>query len=237
MVIVWSLDRVDIHWPWALDAPNQMLDLLRRMTPPDWSYWRHVYPAMLETVNIAIIATFMALFLAMPVAYISARNTTPHPLALWLGRLILVSTRSVNTLIWALVFVAIFGPGVVAGILAIAFRSIGFLGKLMGEAIEEIDRKPIEAIEATGASRAKVVLYGIVPQVLPTFYAVSILRWDISIRESTVLGLVGASGIGMMLRSAMEVLAWQIVAVILVASLAVVIVGEIVSGWVRSRVK
>ena len=108
----------------------------------------------------------------------------------WVGRFILVSSRSVNTIIWALLFVAIFGSVIVAGIVAIMFRSIGFLGKLLGEAIEEIDRKPVEAL-ACGASRFKVVLYGIVPQVMPAFFAVAILRWDINLRESTVLGLSG----------------------------------------------
>src|SRR3546814_6858989 len=86
------------------------------------------------------------------------------------------------------------------------FRSLGFLGKLLGEAIEEIDRRPVEALEATGASRAKVILYAIVPQVVPTFFAVSILRWDINLRESTVLGLVGAGGIGVILQSAIDTL-------------------------------
>src|SRR3546814_2147579 len=90
--------------------------------------------------------------------------------------------------------------------MAIIFWSLGFLGKLLGEAIEEIDRDPVEAIEATGASRGKVILYAIVPQVVPTFFAVSILRWDINLRESTVLGLVGAGGIGLLLPGALDTL-------------------------------
>jgi hypothetical protein len=111
----------------------------------------------------------------------SAPDDITSRATLWLGRLILVSSRSVNTIIWALLFVAIFGAGIVAGILAIMFRSIGFIGKLLCEAIEEIDRRPVEALEATGASRLKVIVYAIVPQVMPTFWAVSILRWDINL--------------------------------------------------------
>ncbi|WP_280338219.1 PhnE/PtxC family ABC transporter permease [Salinicola acroporae] len=153
-----------------------------------------------------------------------------------MGRFILVSSRSVNTLIWALLFVAIFGPGVLAGIIAIMFRSIGFLGKLLGEAIEEIDRRQVEALEATGASRARVVLYAIVPQVMPTFFAVGILRWDINLRESTVLGLVGAGGIGVILQGAIDTLAWQTVATILLAIIALVILGEALAAWLRKKV-
>ncbi|MEX0607708.1 MAG: phosphonate ABC transporter, permease protein PhnE, partial [Halofilum sp. (in: g-proteobacteria)] len=170
------------------------------------------------------------------IALISAQNTTPNRATLWLGRFILVSSRSVNTIIWALLFVAVFGPGVLAGILAIAFRSLGFLGKLMGEAIEEIDRAPIEALAASGATRGKVLLYGVVPQVMPTFFAVAILRWDINLRESTVLGLVGAGGIGIILQGAIDTFAWPTVASILLAIIALVVAGEIVAASLRRRV-
>jgi len=147
-----------------------------------------------------------------------------------------VATRSVNTIIWALLFVAIFGPGVMAGILAIAFRSIGFTGKLIAEAIEEIDRKPIEAITAAGGDKGKIVIFGIIPQVLPTFLAVTILRWDINIRESTVLGLVGAGGIGLILQGAIDTFQWRTASTILIAILVVVVLGEFVSGALRKRV-
>jgi len=106
----------------------------------------------------------------------------------------------------------------------------------MGEAIEEIDKRQVEAIQATGAGRLKVVLYGIVPQVLPAFFAVAVLRWDINIRESTVLGLVGAGGIGLILQGSIDLFDWQGVATILIAILCVVILGELVSAALRRRV-
>jgi phosphonate transport system permease protein len=235
-VVVWAVRTLDIFWPWVWSAPEEIADLVRRMTPPDFARGPAILRAMIETVHIATLATFLSLFLALPTAYISAQNTTPNAVTLWIGRFILVSTRSVNTIIWALLFVAIFGPGVLAGILAIAFRSIGFTGKLMAEAIEEIDRKPIEAVTAVGGDKGKIVLYGIVPQVLPTFLAVTILRWDINIRESTVLGLVGAGGIGLILQGAIDTFQWQTAAAILLAILFVVILGEVVSGALRRRV-
>ncbi len=235
-VLVWAVSDLDIYWPWVKDAPVQIADLLGRMSPPKLTQVGQIGAALVETVHIATIATLLALILAVPTAYIAARNTTPNQLFLWLGRFIVVSTRSVNTIIWALLFVAIFGPGVVAGVLAIAFRSIGFVGKLMAEAIEEIDRRQVEAIQATGAGRAKVVLYGIVPQVLPAFFAVAILRWDINIRESTVLGLVGAGGIGLILQGAIDLFDWQTVATVLIAILGIVVIGEMVSAALRRRV-
>ncbi|MDZ7800369.1 MAG: phosphonate ABC transporter, permease protein PhnE [Trueperaceae bacterium] len=235
-VLVWAVLDLDIFWPWVVDAPIQMADLLGRMVPPDVSTLDLIGAAMLQTIHIATLATLLALILAMPVAYLAAQNTTPNSFTLALGRLVVVSTRSVNTIIWALLFVAIFGPGPLAGILAVAFRSIGFLGKLVAESIEETDRKPVEAMEATGASKAKVIAYAIVPQVMPTFFAVAILRWDINIRESTVLGLVGAGGIGLLLQGAIDTFKWQEVATILIAILLVVVAGEFVSGWLRRKV-
>jgi phosphonate transport system permease protein len=234
--IAWSIKGVEFNWPWLFDAPQQMGDLLGRMVPPDFTNLGTILRVLVETVNIATIATGAGVILSLPVAYIAAQNTTPNGVTLWLGRVILVTSRSVNTIIWALLFVAIFGPGALAGILAITFRSIGFLGKLMGEAIEEIDRRPVEALEATGASRAKVVLYAIVPQVMPAFWAVSILRWDINIRESTVLGLVGAGGIGLVLQGAIDTFNWQEAATVLLAILVLVIIGEFAAAWLRKRI-
>ncbi|MCK5503270.1 MAG: phosphonate ABC transporter, permease protein PhnE, partial [Tritonibacter mobilis] len=140
LVVAWALSSIDVIWEWVWDAPSQMGDLFGRMMPPDPSNLPSILEAIWQTVNIATLATMIAVVVSLPVAYIAAQNTTPNKFALWVGRFILVSSRSVNTIIWALLFVAIFGPGIVAGIVAIMFRSIGFLGKLLGEAIEEIDR-------------------------------------------------------------------------------------------------
>ncbi len=125
------------------------------------------------------------------------------------------------------------GPGVFAGVLAIAFRSIGFCGKLLYEAIEEIDVPPVEAVTATGASSGQVLTYGVVPQIMPAFAGISVFRWDINIRESTILGLVGAGGIGLQLSASINNLDWSRVAVILIAILATVIVSEWLSAKIR----
>ena len=142
----------------------------------------------------------------------------------------------ITLMIFGLLFVAIFGPGPVAGIWDIAFRSIGFLGKLVAEAIEEIDEGTVEAIEATGASRLQVLWIGILPQVLPVIYGTTVYRWDINIRESTVLGFVGAGGIGILLYSTMNLFRWEQVSVLLVSIFAVGVVSEFVSAAVRQRI-
>ncbi|WP_275287483.1 phosphonate ABC transporter, permease protein PhnE [Halomonas elongata] len=236
MAVVWAVRDIDIFWPWVWDAPNQISNLGARMWPPDPTRLGAIVAAMLETVHIATLATMLTIFIALPVSYIAAQNTTPNRACLWLGRFILVASRSVNTIIWALLFVAIFGPGVLAGILAIMFRSVGFIGKLMGEAIEEIDKRPVEAMEATGASKAKIIAYAVVPQVMPAFFAIIILRWDINIRESTVLGLVGAGGIGVILQGAIDTFAWPTVATILIAIIALVLIGEALTSLLRRKV-
>ncbi len=143
LAVVWAVRDIDIFWPWVWDAPNQIQSLGARMWPPEFSAWSAILQAMMETVHIATLATMLTVFIALPVSYIAAQNTTPNKATLWLGRFILVSSRSVNTIIWALLFVAIFGPGVLAGILAVMFRSIGFIGKLMGEAITSVLRKKV----------------------------------------------------------------------------------------------
>ena len=175
--------------------------------------------------------------MALPVAFLAARNTTPstrfiRPLAL----LIIVSSRSINSLIWSLLLVSIIGPGVVAGIIAISLRSIGFIAKLLYEAIEEIDKKQVEAVTASGANSLQILIYGIVPQILPAFAGISVFRWDINIRESTVLGLVGAGGIGLQLNASLNVLAWPQVTLILILILIAVIFSEWISAKVRHAI-
>ena len=150
--------------------------------------------------------------------------------------MLLVGSRSVNTVVWGLLFVAIFGPGPVAGIWAIAFRSIGFMGKLVAEAIEEIDEGAVEAIEATGASRLQVLWFGILPQVLPVIYGTLVYRWDINIRESTVLGFVGAGGIGILLYSSINQFLWREVSLTLISVFGVVLMSEFISAKVRQRI-
>ncbi len=233
----WRIMTADTNWDFVADAPRQAADIFGRMLPPRWNYAGRLWQPLWDTLNIATLGTLIAVVLATPLAFLAARNTTPsvllvRPAALFL----IVASRSINALIWGLLLVAVLGPGVLAGIVAIALRSVGFIGKLMYEAIEEIDEVQVEAIRATGASPAQIVSYGIVPQILPTFATVCIFRWDINIRESTVLGLVGAGGLGLALESSLNTLAWPQVSLILLIILATVAVSEWVTAKVRKSI-
>ncbi|MCH7634795.1 MAG: phosphonate ABC transporter, permease protein PhnE [Proteobacteria bacterium] len=235
-VALWSVRQLEIPWLYFLDAHVQAADLLVRMFPPDWAFIEQVLDPLIETIHIATLGTAFTFIIAFPIAFLSARNTTYNDLTWLIGRFILVTSRSVNTVVWGLVFVAIFGPGPVAGIWAITARSIGFMGKLIAEAIEEVDEGTIEAIEATGASRLQVMWIGVLPQVLPIIWGTSIYRWDINIRESTVLGFVGAGGIGIILYSSINLFAWSEVGIIIIAIFVVVVFSEFVSAAVRQRI-
>jgi len=233
-VYCWQLISETTMWVFFWDSPRVAGDIFSRMVPPRWSYIEVIWLPLWDTINIATLGTALAIVLAVPVAFLAARNTTPsvtfvRPIAL----LIIVSSRSINSLIWALLLVSIIGPGIFAGIIAIGLRSIGFIAKLLYEAIEEIDESQVEAVTATGAAGPQVLSYGIVPQVLPAFAGISVFRWDINIRESTVLGLVGAGGIGLQLQASLNILAWPQVTLILIAIFATVIVSE----WVSARVR
>jgi len=234
-IVVWAIMGLDVHWPFLLDAPVQVVDLAGRMMPPAWSFTDDVIPPMIETINIATLGTIMACVLSVPVALMAARNTTINRVTLWIARVIVVTSRSVNELVWAIIFAAIFGPGPLAGVVAIGIRSIGFTSKLIAEGVEEIDRGQVEAVEATGASRSKVLMYGILPQIMPTIVGVVTFRWDINIRQSSVIGLVGAGGIGITLNSAMNLFNWPQVTIILLAIFIVVMLSEWVSDILRKQ--
>lgn len=236
VVLLWALVGMGIRWEFVADSPSQVRDLFGRMLPPNWAFAGEIVDPLIQTINIATLGTALAVLLSIPVAVLAARNTTFNLATYALGRLVMSVSRSVDSLIWALIFIIVVGPGSLAGALAVAVRSIGFVSKLFAEGIEEIDRGQVEAITATGAGRFQVLLYGIVPQIRPVFAGVTIYRWDINIRESTVLGIVGAGGIGFVLNTAILGLEWSRVGLILLVILGVVVVSETISAFLRKRV-
>ncbi len=232
----WAARSIDIIPEFLADAPEQMMDLLVRMWPPNLAhYYPTVHGALVETLHIATLGTILSFGLALPVALLAARNVCRNRALNTLAQLVLVASRSVNSLVWALIFVAVFGPGPAAGTFAIAFRSVGFVGKLLAEAMEEAAPGPLEALRATGAPWASVMLKALWPQVQPAFWGVALFRWDINVRESAVLGLVGAGGIGVVLDDAINFFHWDRVATVLLAVLAVVVVAEVVVTRIRAR--
>jgi len=265
-VQAWQQIADQTEWYYVATAPVAANDILTRALPPKWGYISQLGQPIWDTLNMATLGTVFALIMAVPVAFLAARNTSPRipihssilalipkPVRFFIMRqtgqdiwtvgiirpialLIIVSTRSVNSLIWALLLVSIVGPGVFAGVIAISIRSIGFCAKLLYEAIEEISEVQVEAVTATGASRWQVMAYGIMPQIMPALAGIAVFRWDINIRESTVLGLVGAGGIGVQLNASMNVLSWSQVSLILLVILGAVVIGEWVSAKVRGAI-
>ena len=236
IAVLWSLKTIEIIPEFLYDAPKQTADLFARMWPIDWSWYpKVVHGALVETLHIASLGTLLAVAMASGVALLVARNVTRSPILNFVGRFILVATRSIHAVVWALFFVAVFGPGALAGTLAIAVHSIGFTGKFLSEAIEDARPGPIEALVATGASPLAILIKGYWPQVKPAFLAISVFRWDINVRESAVLGLVGGGGLGMALDTALSNLYWDQAGLVLFVIFTVVIVTEIVTSTIRSR--
>lgn len=234
--IVWSWQTVEVIPEFLYDAPAQFADMFSRMVPLDYGFYPEtIHAAMVETLHIATLGTLFTLILAIPLALLNAPNITPNKALNWIAQFFLVSSRSVNSLVWALLFIALFGPGVLAGIMAIAVRSVGFVGKLLAEAIAEVNMGTIEALKATGASWASILFKGYWPQVMPAFYSIVLFRWDINVRESAVLGLVGAGGIGVVLNDAQNLFEWQKVSMVLVSIFAVVILAEALVVHVRKK--
>lgn len=235
VVISWAL--LNVNYNFLATAPRELADLIARMYPPDAAYTGEIVRPLIETIHIAVLGTALAVIISVPVAMLGAENTTPNWITYGIGKFIISASRSVNVIIWALIFVIILGPGALAGVLAVGVRSIGFTSKLIAEAIEEIDPGQVEAIRATGANSLEAAIYGIVPQVKPAFIGVSTYRWDINVRASTIIGFVGAGGIGVNLSTSINFFAWQRVLVILLAILGVVIFSEFTSAYLRRKVR
>ena len=236
-VFCWKVMNKDTIWEFVKDSPHQIREICGRMFPPKWSYFPELMKPLWDTINIATLGTALGILMAIPVSYFAASNVTPSRYILRpISMFIIVASRSINSVIWALLLVSILGPGLLAGIIAIALRSVGFVAKLIYETIEEVDPRQMEAIAATGGSNGQILSYAVVPQILPSFAGISVFRWDVNIRESAVLGLVGAGGIGLQLEASMNNLAWSQVSLILLSIFSLVLLSEWLSAKIRHAI-
>lgn len=213
-----------------------MADFFSRMFPPNLSHVFLLADATVETIQIAVWGTLIAVLLSIPLAILGAKNTSPHPLLFHTTRMFLNALRAINELVFALIFVSALGLGPFAGVLAIALHATGMLAKFCAEEIEGVDRGPIEAMQATGAGRLQVILFGIVPQVVPAFVSYSIYRFDVSIRAATILGLVGAGGLGFSLIKTMKLFQYHETATCILVIFLIVFVSDWACARVRSRI-
>lgn len=213
--------------------PQTMKIFTIMFTEMDWAYRPDLTIKMIETLQMAILGTLIASLLAVPFGFLAAKNT--GKLLNGPGKFILDMIRVFPELILAIVFFRGVGPGPLAGIMALGIHSIGMLGKLYSEAVEAIDRGPTEALVSTGANRVQQIWYSIIPQVLPEFASYAIYRFEINSRAATILGVVGAGGIGTPLIFAIQQRAWGRVGIILLAIILVVSVIDLLSSWLRRR--
>lgn len=218
-----------------VDGVPRLATWLARSWPPDLTELDAVLRGAAETVAIATLGTTFGALVAVPLCLLAARNTTPSPLLYWPARAVLNGLRSIDTFVFALLFVAAVGLGPFAGILGVAFHVAGSIAKLWSEEIEAADPRPIEALAATGASRLLVMRYGLLPTVLPSLASVVLYMWEFNIRSSTVLGLVGAGGIGQQLKNAIDLLDFPSLLTILAVILTMVAIADALSAFVRRR--
>ncbi len=212
-----------------------MADILRRAWPPDFSKLPHMLWPTLETLDIALFGTAVALVLATPLALLAARNTTPARPLYFAARGLIAFARTVPDLVWALLFVTAVGLGPFPGALAISVHSVGMLGRLFAEVIEDMDMGPVEALTMTGASRLAVFTHAVVPSVLPSLLGIALYRLDENIRSSLVLGFVGAGGIGFELLTAMNLFQYHTVLLLLLITFVVVMCAERLSAALRQQ--
>ena len=211
-----------------------MLDFFRRMLPPDLSVLPSALRGAVGTVEIALLGTAVAAIAALPLGFLSARNVAPRAV-FYPARSILNFFRSVDTLVYALVFVAAVGLGPFPGVLAVIAYTTTSLAKLYSEAIEGIDPGPVDAVTATGATRLQVLRYGVLPQVLPLFLSYVLYRLETNIRAATVLGFVGAGGIGFYLQTYLRMIDYPAASTVLLVTVVMVMVVDAISSRLRDR--
>ena len=186
-----------------------------------------------ETVCIAFLGTVLAIIISVPLAFLAARNTTPHPVLRWLARGVITLCRSIPDVIFAIVFVESLGIGILPGVLALGFHSVGMLGKLFAETIEQAPPAPGEAVASTGARRLQHLTASVVPHVLPSFSSIAVYRLDINLRSSVILGYVGAGGIGFALNAAMGELLFREASAIVLVMFVLIVLMEIIAAVIR----
>lgn len=236
-VLHWSAGGAQMSWSELAAGMPQIGDFLSRSVPPDWSMLPRLWAPALETIQIAIWGTLLSVLLALPLSFVAAGNLHSWHWLRCITRQFLNVVRSINELILALVFVSAVGLGPFPGVLALALHGMGMLGKFFAEAIEEIDDGPLQALRSAGASQLQIIAFGVVPQVITAWIAVVLYRFEVNLRSATVLGMVGAGGLGFELVSSLKLFRYQETATCIVVITVMVIAADLISNWLRSRIQ
>ena len=236
---IFGLVTLDFDPSRILRGLTRLGDIFGMMLPPTpdtWSRGQLYFEALIQTLSIAFLGTFMAAILAVPLGFLAARNIFPNWLLHVLARRSLDTMRSVDTLIWALIWINVVGLGPFAGALAIMTADIAAFGKLMSEAIGTADRKPVEGVAAAGGNRLEAIRFGIIPQVLPIFASQVLYFFESNTRSATIIGIVGAGGIGLYLSEEIRVLEWQRAAFLILMVLVTVAIIDQISQRLRAAI-
>ena len=219
------------------DSSKYFGDILSRMLPPDFSNFKNLSYAMLETIEIAFLGTFIAIVLSIPVGLFSARNLAPNYIIFLLARIVTIFFRAIPEFIMAMILVIAVGFGAIPGVLALGFHTMGFLAKFYAEDIEHVNKGPIEALKSSGASKRQIISFAVIPQIIPSFIANNLYIFDRNIRMATMLGIVGAGGIGYELQSSFRMFEYQKVSAIIVIIFITIFIIDNFSSFIRSRIK
>jgi phosphonate transport system permease protein len=233
--LYWAFSTLPFDWARISEGLPRAAKIFGGAFPPSFERASLLWTGFKESFQIAFLATLLGVFLSIPIAVMAARNVAPLPVYL-LGRTIIIVSRSFHPVIVAILFVAAVGFGPVAGILTLTLYSIGFVAKLLAEEIEEIDWGQVEAMRSVGAGYLKILIYGVFPQIMPRQIGLSMYQLDSNLRASAVVGIVGAGGIGGTLMNAFGRYDYDFALAILLMIIAIILVSEGISGWVRKKV-
>ena len=218
------------------DSSKYLGDIISRMLPPDFSNFQNLIYSMIETIEIAFLGTFIAISLSIPIGLFSARNLAPNYGVFLLARTITIFFRAIPEFIIAMILVIAIGFGAMPGVLALGIHTMGFLAKFYAEDIEHVNKGPIEALKSSGASKRQIISFAIIPQIIPSFIANNLYIFDRNIRMATMLGIVGAGGIGYELQSSFRMFEYQKVSAIIVIIFITIFIIDHLSSFIRSKI-
>lgn len=236
VVLGWAWNGTGITPGALLSGLPDMANFVSRLFPPNPAVIPDAIGPILETIQMAIVGTLLAVILAIPLSLLAAANVSPHPAVYQAARFILNTGRTIPELVLALAFVAAVGLGTFPGTLALALHSVFTLSKVFAEAIESVNPRPVEAVRGVGATSAQTITYAMFPQALPTMLSYTLLYWESNIRAATVLGLVGAGGIGFKIQIAMRLFQYHDLTTYVILLIVMVTVIDRVSAYLRARI-
>ena len=219
------------------DSTKYFGDILSRMLPPDFCNLNQLIYAMFETIEIAFLGTFIAIVLSIPLGLFSARNLAPNYFVYLICKTIVIFFRAIPEFIIAMILVIAIGFGAMPGVLALGFHTMGFLAKFYAEDIEHINQGPIDALKSSGASKSQIISFGVIPQILPSFVANNLYILDRNVRMATMLGIVGAGGIGYELQSSFRMFEYERVSAIIILIFVTIFLIDHFSAFIRSKIK